>query len=77
MLTTRDNLSLRSGHALRRSLRASVKTFERRYEMSSEDMVHILKAGALKETRELSIWLQRYMVLKKLTGTAGTRSKTT
>ena len=76
MITKRD-LPVQSGKPLVRSLRASVRRFELRYEMSSEDMVVAVKAGAMRETGEISKWLQHYQVFKRLTGMGGTHLTTT
>src|SRR5713101_602330 len=64
---------------LKARLVRQVRLFERRYEMSSEDMLKALRNGTARETAEISKWMQSYMVLKKIDEirTAGTASRTT
>lgn len=60
-----------------RALRARIRTFERRYELSSEEMRWAVRKGLRKETHEIAKWLQDYQILDTLTATNGTRTKTT
>jgi len=64
---------------LKARLVRQVRLFERRYEMSSEDMLMALRNGAARETAEISKWMQSYLVLKRFGGIlmAGTASRTT
>ncbi len=60
-----------------RSLRAKIRAFERRYELSSEEMRLAVRKGSYKETHEIAKWLQDHQILGTLTATNGTRTKTT
>ena len=57
---------------------AEIRTFEKRYEMSSEKMVALVDLDAIKQTSEVIQWYHTYYALKSLpemtptTGTPGT-----
>ncbi len=74
-----DRVITRPMWVLKGRLVRQIRLFERRYEMSSEDMLQALRSGAARETAEISKWMWSYMVLKDIDGTrtAGTASKTT
>ena len=61
-----------------RRLRRTLNVYERRYEMSTDAMVNAVRCGSMRETTEVSKWLQAQMVLARIapTPTAGTPSKT-
>ncbi len=40
-----------------------VARFERRYEMSSEDMIALIESGRFRETAEIGLWLLKYRSL--------------
>ena len=47
----------------RLQLQQRVRKYERRYEMSSQDMLKLLATRQLKETRDISVWLWTYDLL--------------
>ena len=46
-------------------LERQVQRFERRYEISSDEMVYAVKVGSMKETAEIGQWLGTYSRLKE------------
>ena len=59
-------------------LRRNVRDYERRYEMSSADMLSAARNGTIRETAEVSRWMQALAVLSRVgqTRMAGTPSTT-
>ena len=63
-----------------KNYRRRIKLYERRYEISSEEMVLLLKTNYTRETVEILKWMQTYHVLKsleKMIRTTGTPTTTT
>jgi len=55
-----------SPEELREELDAKIRKFERRYERSSEQALHLLTRGEIKETAEILEWMQAYHVRRCL-----------
>ncbi len=47
-----------------RRMERFVQRFERRYEMTSDEMVELVKTGRFRETAEIGQWLTTYRRLK-------------
>ena len=61
-------------------LRRRIRTYERRYEVGSEQMANLVTTGYVKETAEILKWMFDYRVLQSLgkeTRTRGTVSTAT
>lgn len=54
-------------------LRQSIRTYEARYELSSERLCDELAAGRLRETAEICDWLMDWETYQALTGEQSTR----
>jgi hypothetical protein len=63
-----------SGASFVKSLKSKIRTYERRYELSSERMREAVRAGYRPETREISQWLQYDQILTMLAGTDDNRA---
>jgi hypothetical protein len=53
-------------------LAARLRVFERRYEMPSRDLAEAMRHGAIRETREVSVWsslIRLQSLLAEQTGT--------
>ncbi len=71
---------VRDGRRLRTTLYRRVRAYERRYEMSSEQMAALLQEGRIRETAELIKWMHACRVLElfeRKTRTTGTPMTTT
>ena len=71
---------VRDGRRMRAALYRRVRAYERRYEMSSEQMATLLQEGRIHETAELIKWMQACRVLElfeRETHTTGTPMTTT
>ncbi len=56
-------------------LRQRIKKYERRYEMTSAEMIEALHSGKLRETRDIGLWAWTWETLRSLeegTRTTGT-----
>src|SRR3989442_9352319 len=62
---------------LLRRLRRFVRDCEHRYELSSDQAREAVRLGRIRETSEVSRWMQVDLVLKRLGSTNGTPTKTT
>lgn len=58
-------------------LKAHIRLFERRYEVSSDEMRWAVKKGFYPETSEISKWLQEHQILSMLVAGNGTHTTTT
>ena len=47
-------------------LRKRVAIFERRYELTSQEMLDAVRSGAARETAEIATWLLCYRALQEL-----------
>lgn len=54
------------------SLREKITRLERRYEMSSEQMLRCVQSGQRHDTAEIAEWLVMYRGLLRLTGQSAT-----
>ena len=64
----------------RANIKRSIRRFERRYEMKSDEMCEMLTAGKVRETVEILKWMQDFHALRSLNGethTAGIHGTTT
>ena len=69
-----------SGKVAIQKLQRSIRTYERRYEVSSTDMLKKVSTGEVRETVEILKWMQGYHALMSLEGathTGGTHTTTT
>lgn len=58
-------------------LRRRIRTYERRYEVTSEQMANLITTGYVKETAEIDKWMYAYRALQLIrpeTRTRGTDS---
>ena len=69
-----------SGKVGIQKLRRSIRTYERRYEASSTDMLKKVSSGEVRETAEILKWMHGYHALVSLEGAThmgGTHTTTT
>ena len=72
---------VRDGRQMRAMLYRRVRAYERRYEMSSEQMVVLLHEGHIRETAELIKWMHACHVVRlferktRMTGTPMTTTE--
>jgi len=55
-----------AGRTLATRLLAEVRTFEARYELSSDQLESVLERGEIRETAEVAEWLIAYRTLRGL-----------
>ena len=80
MATTRQKIPVRvrPREEIIEEWQAEIRTFEKRYEMSSEKMAALVELDAINQTSEVIQWYHTYYALKSLpettptTGTPGT-----
>lgn len=61
-----DNIQVASGKAMRNNLSRRIRKYERRYEVTSEEMATRLRSGCVHDTAEIIEWMQAYHVLQYL-----------
>jgi hypothetical protein len=66
-IEARYNIKVQSCKPVIRSLKARVRTFEKRYEIPTATMLADVHAGKMRETTEISQWMQYHAVLGRLT----------
>ncbi len=73
-------LPMKDAKVIGMKLHRSVRTYERRYEMTSDEMARRLKSCSERETIDILRWMQNYhalRLLKPTTHTIGTHMITT
>lgn len=78
--TNIDDIPVIPAGKLRAKLRRRIRTYERRYEMSTDDMRAVVRKDPLRETWEICQWLMDDNLLKHLDearSTAGSPSTDT
>jgi len=52
-------------------LKRSIRAYERKYEMSSDEMCKAITANPRMENSEIAIWMQKYTVVRHLSKNVG------
>jgi hypothetical protein len=61
----RYNIKVKPSHILVRRLKGQVSKFEKRYEISTAQMLQQVNAGKMRETKEIDQWMQYHFVLRR------------
>ena len=55
-----------SGRLITGRMKSQIKRFEKRYEISSAQMLQEVRSGKIRETEEIGRWIQYYLVLERM-----------
>lgn len=73
------NIKVRSGDILINKMQSRIKRFEKKYGISSKEMLDRVRQDPKRETEEIGHWMQNYTVVERIANginTTGIRSKT-
>jgi hypothetical protein len=77
------NVEIKSADAMIREMKPKIKAFEKKYQLTSEEMIERVRQNPAFETEEVCIWMQNYKRLQRVAnghnqiGTGGTHTKIT